>query len=111
MDKLYELETSLFKGEYLNNKEYLEKIFHDRFMEYGKSGLVYYKEDTIDSLYGIGDRNIKVYDFTSEKLDDHTYIVHYVSENEDGFLAYRTSIWVGEDNLQLLFHQGTIKKK
>lgn len=111
MDKLYELETSLFKGEYLNNKEYLKNIFHDRFMEYGKSGLVYYKEDTILSLYGNGDRNIKVYDFTSEKLDAHTYIVHYVSESEGGIFAYRTSIWVGEDNLQLLFHQGTIKSE
>ena len=110
MNTLYELETSLFKGEYLSNKEYLEGIFHDDFMEYGKSGLVYYKEDTIKSLYNIGDRDIKIEEFTYNKIDNNTYIVHYISISND-VSTYRTSIWLDNGRqLQLYFHQGTIKK-
>ena len=69
---LYELELSLFKGEYLKDYDYLCNIFHNDYMEYGKSGLVYRKDDTIKSLYGKDDRNIKVIDFTSNKIDDKT---------------------------------------
>lgn len=108
--KFYSLETSLFKKEYLSNKEYLENIFHDNFMEYGKSGLVYRKRDTIDALYNVGNRDIKIEDFTCEKIDEKTYIVHYVSINSQNVAAYRTSIWVdNDDKLQLYFHQGTIR--
>ena len=112
MKDLYELETSLFKGEYLEDKEYLENVFHDEFMEYGKSGLIYRKKDTIESLLGIGDRDIKVLDFTSEKIDENTYIVHYVSVHKDDVKVLRTSIW--KDNgemLQMFFHQGTLMHK
>lgn len=109
---LYELETSLFNGKYLNSKEYLENIFHDEFMEYGKSGLIYRKEDTIESLFGIGDRNIKVIDFTSEKIDENTYIVHYVSIHNENVKVLRTSIWKDNgERLQLFFHQGTLMHK
>ncbi len=112
MKDLYELETSLFKAEYLNDKEYLENIFHDDFMEYGKSGLIYRKRDTIESLLGIGDRDIKVLDFYSEKIDSLTYIVHYVSVHEGDIKVLRTSIWEENDNgLQLFFHQGTLMHK
>lgn len=43
-DQFYALGTSLFLKEYLNDKEYLEKIFHPDYMEIGKSGLVYRKK-------------------------------------------------------------------
>lgn len=105
---LYELELSLFKGEYLKDYDYLCNIFHNDYMEYGKSGLVYRKDDTIKSLYDKDDRNIKVIDFNSNKIDDKTYINHYVSVHEDGTLVLRTSIWVDNGNMQLLFHQGTV---
>ena len=79
-------------------------------MEYGKSGLVYYKKDTIESLYNVGDRDIEVEDFSCKKIDGNTYIVHYVSVNSDNGSTYRTSIWIDNGKqLQLYFHQGTIK--
>ena len=107
-EQFYALETSLFKAEYLSDRDYLENIFHDNFMEYGKSGLVYRKKDTIDSLYNAGNRDITIEDFTCEKIDDKTYIVHYVSINSENIAAYRTSIWIDSDStLQLYFHQGT----
>ncbi len=111
-DHFYALETSLFKKEFLSSRAYLENIFHDNFMEYGKSGLVYRKRDTIDVLYNAGDRDIKIEDFTCEKIDERTYIVHYASINNEGVAAYRTSIWIeNDDRLQLYFHQGTIMNK
>ena len=109
MNKVYELEPRLFKKEFLCDREYLENIFHDDFMEYGKSGKVYKKRDTIEALYNKGDRDIKVEDFIWEKLDYKTYIVHYVSFH-DKTSVYRTSIWIDNGlQLQLYFHQGTIR--
>lgn len=107
MENLRLLEESLFKKEYLGDREYLENIFDDNFMEYGKSGNIYYKEDTIESLYGLDDRNIKVENFSAEQIDTKTYMVHYVSVNEDGVKTLRTSIWIKKDDYKLLFHQGT----
>ncbi len=111
MDKFYELETSLFKKEYLSDRKYLENIFCDNFMEYGKSGLTFYKEDTIEALFNSEDRDIKIEDFSSEQIDTKTYLIHYVSVNGSGERTNRTSIWI-EDNgdLKLLFHQGTLRK-
>lgn len=107
--KFYELESSLFKKEYLSNKEYLENIFHDNYMEYGKSGLIYYKQDTILSLYGSNDRDIVIDDLYSEKINDNVYIVHYVSIHKDGSKVLRSSIWIYTiDGYKLYFHQGTI---
>ena len=108
MNKLYELETSLFKNKYLKDIDYLEKIFHNDFMEYGKSGLIYRKKDTIDSLFGLDDRDIKIIDFSSEKIDENTYIVHYISIHSGDNKVLRTSIWKDDGlGLQLFFHQGT----
>lgn len=112
MNNLYDLECSLFKSEYLCNEEYLNSVFHDDYMEYGKSGLIYRKKDTIDSLLNSGDRNIKIIDFSSEKIDENTYIVHYISIHNEDNKVLRTSIWIDNGvNLQLLFHQGTFIHK
>ncbi|MGN1372051.1 MAG: DUF4440 domain-containing protein [Candidatus Coprovivens sp.] len=106
----YELEKSLFKKEYLNDREYLDRIFHDDYMEYGKSGLIYYKKEIVDSLFGSENRNIEIKDLTVKRLSDMYYLIHYISIEGEAFETLRTSIWVDTgDECKLLFHQGTIK--
>ena len=110
-DKFYTLETSLFLKEYLNDKDYLEKIFHPDFMEIGKTGNIYRKKETIDALYGSDDRNIKITGFEVRVMSLSMYRVNYVSTHEDGTRVYRTSIWMETLlGLVLYFHQGTIIK-
>ena len=106
-EQILELEKSLFKLEYTSNKNYLENIIHQNFIECGKSGLLYDNEITIDSLLECTtDRNITIYNFTCEQIDNNTYLVHYITTtNEDKY--YRTSIWKQEENLKLYFHQAT----
>ena len=110
-DKFYALETSLFLKEYLNDKDYLEKIFHPDFMEIGKTGNIYRKKETIEALYGSDDRNIQVRSFNVRMMSLDTYVVNYVSIHEDGTRVQRTSIWMETLlGLVLYFHQGTIIK-
>lgn len=111
IDKFYALETSLFLKEYLNDKDYLEKIFHPDFMEIGKTGNIYRKKETIEALYGSDDRNIQVRSFNVRMMSLDTYVVNYVSIHEDGTRVQRTSIWMETLlGLVLYFHQGTIIK-
>ena len=106
-EKVLELEKSLFKHEYTSNKNYLENIIHVNFIECGKSGLLYDNKITIDSLLECQtDRDIKIYNFTCEQIDNNTYLVHYITVTND-IKYYRTSIWKQEENLKLYFHQAT----
>ena len=108
-EQFYALETSLFFKEYLNDKNYLENIFHPDFMEIGKNGSVYHKEDTIEALYGSDDRKIDIKSFSVRMVSLSMYVVNYISTHEDGTRVYRTSFWM--DTLlgrQLYYHQGTI---
>ncbi len=108
-EQFYALETSLFLKEYLNNKDYLEGIFHPDFMEIGKTGNVYHKKDTIEMLYGSGDRHIDIKSFSVRMVSLSMFIVNYISTNEDGVRAYRTSLWMDTLNgLCMYYHQGTI---
>ena len=43
------------------------------------------------------------------RVDVHTWMVHYTTLH-DGQLFYRTSLWIENDDLQLLFHQATLLK-
>lgn len=111
VNQFYVLETSLFLKEYLSDKDYLEKIFHDDFIEVGKTGNIYHKGDTIEALYGSDDRRIKVIDFSVRMMSLSMYIVNYISIHEDGIRVYRTSIWMETiKGLKLYYHQGTIIK-
>ncbi len=52
-----------------------------------------------------------IYNFTCNKLDGQSWIVHYMTREETGAIYYRTSIWIGQENLKLYFHQATKLKE
>ena len=105
--KILELEKSLFKLEYTSDENYLNKILHDNFLECGKSGFLFNKEITVKELLECTeDRNITIYNFTCEQIDNNTYLIHYVTISNNK-KYYRTSIWKEENNLKLIYHQAT----
>lgn len=101
---LLELEKSLFKVEFMNDLNYLDSIIDDDFIECGKIGLFFDKKVTVEELSKLdSDRDIKIYNFTSELIDTNSYLVHYITKSGDD-LIYRTSIW---KNGKLYFHQAS----
>lgn len=109
MQKLLELEKSFFKYECISNRTWLESTIHDDFTECGKSGMLFNKQDTIESLLECKeDRNIEIYNFNCRRLDNNCWLVNYITITDEGQKYYRTSVWAGNENLQLYFHQATL---
>ena len=107
-NEILDLEKMLFKYDYISNKEWLENVIHDDFIECGKSGYLFKKAETVESLLECKeDRNVVIYNYDCNKIDTNTWIVHYITcvDNIDKY--YRTSIWVKEQNLKLIFHQAS----
>ncbi len=106
-DRILELEKSFFKIQYIQDLEWLDQHIHDHFTECGKSGMIYHKKDTVEALFSCTeDRKIEIYNFECQFLNENSYLVHYLTKSKED-LIYRTSIWVMEENLKLLFHQAT----
>ena len=104
LDKILELENSLFKLEYMSNREYLDNIIDDNYKELGKSGKLFTKQDVINDLLNQqSDRDITIYDFSGEELSNDLWLVHYITYSNDNKI-YRTSIW---KNGKILFHQAS----
>jgi len=105
--EILELEKSLFEVKYMNNKEYLNNLIDDDYLEIGKSGKMINKDDVIKELSSLKEnRNIDIYNFACTK-EDNIYIVHYITISNDNKI-YRTSIWKKEKNYKILFHQASI---
>ena len=108
---LYQYEQDFFSMEFCKKKENLEERLHKDFMEYGKSGIIFYREETIEELSQLTkNRDIKIMDFKCTMLSDKTALIHYVFLYNDKTKVLRTSIWKEEaGKWQLYFHQGTKK--
>lgn len=92
----------------MQDKNFLNEVIDDKFIEFGKSGYFFSKFYTIKSLQEcIEDRKIKIYNYECEQIDTNTYLIHYITKSYDKFI-YRTSIWIMKDNLKLLFHQASM---
>ncbi|ULG74544.1 hypothetical protein MGG13_01880 [Macrococcus brunensis] len=79
-------------------------------MEYGTSGQIYNREETIALLQTVQtDRPIIIHSSKILKLTNTHWLLHYVSENqESGIISNRSSIWVKtQSHYQMFFHQGT----
>ncbi len=110
--RLLELEKSLFKYEYMSDKEYLNNIIDDRYEELGKSGKKFYKYDVIEELSSLEkDRDISIFNYTCDEICKDLWLIHYITLNND-IKIYRTSIWKRvEDNIKILFHQASVYKE
>lgn len=66
---LLDLEKDFFKYDKIKDRKWLDSTLHDNFKEMGKSGTIFYKKDTINSLLALkADRNIAIFNFEFEEL-------------------------------------------
>ena len=108
LNELLSLEKRLFMHKYISDKNWLDNTIHEDFLECGKSGLIYNKKGTMEFLLSCTeDRDIKIYNFEYKKIDYNTYLIHYITKANNEELYYRTSVWVMDKNLKLLYHQAT----
>lgn len=107
LDTLLDMEKRFFNRGYISDRNWLEKTIHNDFLECGKSGILFDKRETIESLRSCaGDRDITIYNFEYSRVTDNCWLVHYITQN-DGEQYYRTSVWVMENSLKLFYHQAS----
>ncbi len=107
---LFKYEKDFFNYNFCHDKEAFVSRIHDDFLEYGTSGIIYKKADTIIFLNSISeDRHFEISNFQCESLCHNAMIIHYISVNLDNNKkALRTSIWKKDGaDWKLYFHQGT----
>lgn len=105
---ILKLEKSLFEIEFFKDKDYLNRIIDDEYMELGKSGKLYTKEDEIRAFGEMTeDRDITIYNYSCMKLSEDVFLIHYYTKSEDS-IFFRTSIWkkIGL-TFSIVFHQAS----
>jgi hypothetical protein len=106
--RLIELERALWRAETRFDADFMERTLAHDFSEFGRSGRVYERADTLAAPAAPINANLR--DFRCSLLADDVALLTYVSEVRHGTLdlANRASVWVRRDGRwQLRFHQGT----
>lgn len=111
---LKSLEMELHQPKCRSDRDRLNELLHDSFIEFGKSGRIFTKHTVIQELSEEGDGlNVLSQDYLLQLTKDGTALVTYKSAliKNDGTVhgfANRSSYWVFEDDRwQMCFHQGT----
>lgn len=104
------LEESLWRSDTRFDLEYMNKILSPDFFEFGRSGRIYRREDTLSAPAQEINARLPLKDFTAHTVSDGVVLVTYKSEVTSGEVQVgnRSSIWVKTSvGWQLRFHQGT----
>ncbi|SRR5690606_30211320 len=115
IQQLRQLEESFWIAETRFDLNYMERILSPDFFEFGCSGRIYRRADTLAIPAGAIQITLPLKDFTARPLAPDVVQVTYVSEvvynqtaQERVQRCNRSSIWVQTDaGWQLRFHQGT----
>lgn len=109
-----ELKQTIFKLEYAIANRTLDaasKMLSADFIEFGSSGRVFTKEDYLKSASSNEKHEYKITNFILKKIDSITYLTTYKSIYRDAY-ALRSSLWqLIDDDLKMIFHQGTTTNK
>ena len=108
-DELIELEHALWRAETRFDYDFMERVLADDFGEFGRSGRVYARADTLAVDGDTIDARLR--DLEVDQIAEDVALVTYVSEvrhDQQLDLANRSSLWVRRNGRwQLRFHQGT----
>ncbi len=108
-DELVALEHALWRAETRFDAAFMEWILADDFGEFGRSGRVYARADTLAVDGDTIDARLR--DLEVDQIAEDVALVTYVSEvrhDQQLDLANRSSLWVRRNGRwQLRFHQGT----
>lgn len=111
--QFYDLETTLLKPEVRASHEKLDELLADDFMEFGSSGSIYRKSNTLENLATNTDKVVyEVSDFEAKELSENLVLTTCKTKRTindvDIVVSLRSSIWKKTDgNWQMFFHQGT----
>lgn len=107
-EHLRQLEENLLKPEIRTSLEDLTKLLTDDFFEFGSSGNVWYKKDSIGEE-GIGVVKMTLSNFEIHPLSADTVLTTYRIFNEINLQhTLRSSIWkLIDGDWKMFFHQGT----
>lgn len=114
IDELIQLEESLWLPETRFDLEYMDKILAPDFFEFGRSGKVYQRQDTLNIPKQSINAKIPLKNIKVSKISDNAYHVTYISEVMENTvqIGNRSSIWLKTpQGWQLKFHQGTVVPK
>ncbi len=105
---LQALEESLWRAETRFDDAYMNDILAPDFFEFGRSGRVYKREDTLGVPAQEIHAKLPLKDFKIHSIDENTVLVTYVSEAIGTEVGNRSSLWtlIG-GKWKLRFHQGT----
>ncbi len=110
-NELLELEESLWVEKTRFDYDYMDKVLSPDFREFGRSGKVYKREDTLNAPHQLINAKLPLRDFMVYQIGDNVFQVTYVSEvmDEELEIGNRSSIWLKTQNgWKLRFHQGTV---
>jgi hypothetical protein len=95
----------------MSDKAYLDQIIDDRYLEVGKSGKRFNKNDVIKDLSALSeDRNITIYNYTCDEITKGLYLIHYITKSGEDNI-FRSSIWESEHGKsKIIFHQASLLK-
>lgn len=106
------LEKELLEHEVRVSPERLNHLLADDFLEFGQSGNVYTKMDTINALPQQSEETFVVSDAQAKELSADTVLLTYELGRTDASMqssrSRRSSIWQKRgETWQMIFHQGT----
>jgi hypothetical protein len=109
--ELQELEESLWVAKTRFDATYMERVLHEDFFEFGRSGRIYKRADTLDAAPREIGATIPLKDFAVHRVGEDVFLVTYKSEvrDEELEIGNRSSLWIKtKDGWKLRFHQGTV---
>jgi hypothetical protein len=104
------LEESLWQAETRFDRGYLERVLHPEFFEFGRSGRIWTRAESMAMQPGEIDAVLPLPDFAVRPLGDDAVLVTYTSivRHEQLDYANRSSVWVRDGGeWRIRFHQGT----
>ena len=114
-EHLISLEEKLLNPAIRKSVEEVSQLLADDYMEFGGSGKVYNKKDTIEALQKEPAGQISAHDFKINLLTPEVALLTYTAIKRDSAnnetTSLRSSLWkkTGE-NWQIVFHQGSVVK-
>ncbi len=110
LERFKSLEESLWIDSTRFDSDYMMKILSPDFVEFGRSGRKYTREETLSAPRRAINAKLPLKDLRVQAIRTDVVLITYVSEVISGEpqKANRSSIWTKENGeWRILFHQGT----
>ena len=110
LQELKKQEESLWRTETRFDHDYMDNILADDFFEFGRSGRVYSKQESLSAPLQEIHARLPLKNFEVHPISDDVALVTYISEvqYDELEIGNRSSLWLKtNDRWKLRFHQGT----